>query len=428
MIYLIFGNITLIVSICLFIINIIFIPKLKFWVFPLIGSILLLIFGILPLDLVFNELTKPGLINPIEILILFISMTFISTSLDELGLFKFLASYALSKAKSKQIILFLIVYGLTSVLTIFTSNDIIILTFTPFIIFFCKNVHINPIPYLFSEFVAANTWSMMFIIGNPTNIYLASYNAIDFFSYFKIMVLPTIACSLTSLIFLFLIFFKQLKKPLEIKETKIHHINQKAELFICLSVLVICIMMLIIQPLINIKMYLITLGSAIIVFVTLLISWVIRKKDNLLIKAFCGCPFDLIPFVISMFILTLYMKEYHITDYFFNILGNKAIIFRYGFSALFSCNIINNIPMSVMYANIISFTNHLLLNKALFATVMASNIGAFLTPIGALAGIMWLKILKKNEVKFSFLDFIKHGLIIAIPTLLVGLVVLEIIL
>ena len=74
---------------------------------------------------------------------------------------------------------------MVAILTIFTSNDIVILTFTPFICYFSKNAKINPIPYLVAEFAAANTYSMMLIIGNPTNIYLATSASIDFISYFN---------------------------------------------------------------------------------------------------------------------------------------------------------------------------------------------------------------------------------------------------
>ena len=73
--------------------------------------------------------------------------------------------------------------SLVSVLTVFTSNDIIVLTFTPFICHFAKSARIDPLPYLVSEFVAANTWSMALIIGNPTNIYLMSGTGISFLSY-----------------------------------------------------------------------------------------------------------------------------------------------------------------------------------------------------------------------------------------------------
>ena len=63
----------------------------------------------------------------------------------------------------------------------------------------------------------------------------------------------------------------------------------------------------------------------------------------------------------------------------------------------------------------------------IYAVVIASNICAFLTPIGSLAGIMFMKILKRNKVEFSVKDFITHGAAIAGPTLLVALAALSIV-
>ena len=62
--------------------------------------------------------------------------------------------------------------------------------------------------------------------------------------------------------------------------------------------------------------------------------------------------------------------------------------------------------------------------RAIFASIIGSNIGAFLTPIGALAGIMFSNLLSKYEMKFTFLDFIKYGSIISIPVLAVSLLML----
>lgn len=89
------------------------------------------------------------------------------------------------KAGASQKKLFFLLYIVTSVLTVFTSNDVIILTFTPFICYFAKNCEIDPVPYIVTEFVAANTWSMLFIIGNPTNIYLATTYGVGFAEYLK---------------------------------------------------------------------------------------------------------------------------------------------------------------------------------------------------------------------------------------------------
>ena len=143
-----------------------------YWIIALVGAIILLSFGLAPINEVWDQLIANNSVNPLKIIILFFSMTALSIFLDEVGLFKYLANLATKRAKSNQFVLFTILYFLVAALTIFTSNDIVILTFTPFICFFCKNSKINPIPYLVAEFVAANTWSMILIIGNPTNIYL----------------------------------------------------------------------------------------------------------------------------------------------------------------------------------------------------------------------------------------------------------------
>ena len=77
--------------------------------------------------------------------------------------------------------------------------------------------------------------------------------------------------------------------------------------------------------------------------------------------------------------------------------------------------------MSILFSNVpTALTNGEYL-KATFASIIGSNIGAFLTPIGALAGIMFSNLLAKYNMKFTFLDFIKYGLIISVPVLAVSL-------
>src|SRR5690606_22054597 len=128
--------------------------------------------------------------NPVKLVILFIFLTIISILLDEVGLFKFLSYKVIDWFKDSQIKIFIAVYFLTGILTVFTSNDVVILTLTPFVIYFSKHVKINPIPYLFSILTASNTFSIILIIGNPTNIYIASTLNVDFFEYLKVMFLP----------------------------------------------------------------------------------------------------------------------------------------------------------------------------------------------------------------------------------------------
>ena len=151
-----------------------------YWLVALAGAISLLLLGCIEPIEAWQGLTRDTSVNPLKLLVIFFGMTFLSVFLDEMNLFEYLASFAVRHAKSTQKSLFLMLYLMVSLLTAVTSNDVVILTFTPFIIHFSKKVHVNPIPYLIAEFVAANTLSMTLIIGNPTNIYLASALSIGF--------------------------------------------------------------------------------------------------------------------------------------------------------------------------------------------------------------------------------------------------------
>ena len=416
--------------------SILFFPHLKigkfrldtYWLIAFVGALILVIFSFAPIKEVLKQLTTDDEINPLKILILFFSMTFLSIFLDETGLFKYLAIKATEKAHSSQILLFFIFYLLTSVLTIFTSNDIVILTLTPFIVFFCKSTKINPLPYLIGEFAAANTWSMMFIIGNPTNIYLATSAGIDFIPYFKVMALPTLAAGVVEIGIIFLLFYKQLKTPIVIVEEE-YEIESKTDLVLGIIHLAICLIFLIISSYLNIQMWIVSLSCAASLFICIVLLRLITKKRWYYIsESLRRLPYQLIPFFLSMFVIVVAINYQGISLEISKLLRTGPTTLMYGILSFFSANIINNIPMSILFATLSANLTGDMYIKAIYASIVGSNIGAFLTPIGALAGIMFSSLLMKYEVKFTFLDFIKYGAIISIPTLLSALAVLVLIL
>ena len=217
-----------------------------YWMVVLAGAVALLLTRSISLEEVIAGLTADTAVNPLKILVLFFSMSVLSVFLDEVGFFRYMACFTLSKAKASQKKMFVFLFVIVSVLTVFTSNDIIILTFTPFICYFAKNAGIDPTPYLFCELVAANTWSMMFVIGNPTNIYLATSNNITFMEYFKVMALPTLAAGLVAFVVLYFLFRKKLSLPLKPNKAE-EKITDKRLLGIGLIHLSLCTVMLVIS-------------------------------------------------------------------------------------------------------------------------------------------------------------------------------------
>ena len=397
-----------------------------FWLAPLCGAIALTVGGLITPAEIGAGLTGAGDVNPIKILLLFFSMTMMSVYLDEIGFFRLLAHKVLGKAKGSQTTLFFLLYGLVSVLTIFTSNDIIVLTFTPFICHFAKSARIDPLPYLVSEFVAANTWSMALIIGNPTNIYLMTGTGVSFLAYTAKMILPTALAGLVSLGVLYLLFRKKLKSPLDPEESPTPTVDLPTEI-IGLVHLGGCILLLSVSSFLNLPMWLITcLFFVSLVVCTMAVSFFRRRSIFLIARCIIRAPWDLAPFVISMFILVLALDKYGVTAALGGFLAQPTTVggtvASFGVSSFFAANIVNNIPMSVLYSSVVgSMETGALTTAALFAAVIGSNLGAFFTPTGALAGIMWTGQLHDHGVSFSFIRFVKYGATVAVPAMAAAL-------
>lgn len=337
--------------------------------------------------------------------------------LDELGFFQFLAVKGVKNGGSQKYIFFRL-YALISLLTIFTSNDIIILTFTPFICCFCKKTNINPIPYLIMEFVSANTWSMLLIVGNPTNIYLATACNITFLNYAAVMWLPSLFAGVASLGIMYLIFQKELRKPITAYNEPAVIKNKPLVLLglICLGACTICLAISSYVPLVEMWLIALIFIAALLIMATL---YCIKVHGNyyIIARTIKRMPFSLIPFVLSMFAFSVILKVNGVTAELAKLLGTSCTAWKYGALSLLLSNLINNIPMSVFFADVIGNLSGENFTIAAFASIIGSNIGAFLTPVGALAGIMWNNVLRCNKVHFAPLSFIKYGVVVAIPTM-----------
>ena len=413
------------VTIVLFLLSVLFFPKIGkvkiYSLIPLIGGIITVACGVLTVDQVIGCFTENSSVNPIKILVLFLSMTVYSLILDKTGFFNFISSEVLKHAGHSQTRIFLALYLVISALTIFTSNDIVILTFTPFICHFCRSAKIDVVPYLIMEFVAANTWSLFLLIGNPTNIYISGAFDITFNDYLTHMALPTIAAGLVSLVLMFLLFRKKLNKTVNtITETA--KINDRPLMLVSLAHLFACIVLLAVSQYTQIEMWLISLFTAISCLVMSVMVLVVRKKS--LIPVACaikGMPFEIIPFVVGMFIIVLGLDSTGVTSLIASGMQGSNGILSYGIASLLFSNFLNNIPMSVLFSKVLAISPSL---PEIYATIAGSNIGAFLTPVGALAGIMWSNLIKENKVKLSVGRFVAYGMSIGIPTMLASLIMI----
>jgi arsenical pump membrane protein len=238
------------------------------------------------------------------------------------------------------------------------------------------------------------------------------------------MALPTLAAGLVELAIIFLLFRKQLLTKIEVTEDDFH-IESKFDLWVGVVHLAICLVFLIVSSYINIEMWIVSLSCAGSLMIFNLVTRIVTKKNWIYItESLKRLPYQLIPFFLSMFIIVVALNTQGISEQIAGFLYHEPIVFVYGTASYLSANIINNIPMSILFANLMNGLTGVQYTQAVYSTIIGSNIGAFLTPLGALAGIMFSALLMKQEIKYSFASFIKYGIIISIPTIGVALLVL----
>ena len=83
--------------------------------------------------------------------------------MDATGALAFIALWLLSRVRTKTQF-FLMTFLLSSVFTTVTSNDIVILTLTPIILYSCAALRTSPWPFLFIGFFAANLLSIALMV------------------------------------------------------------------------------------------------------------------------------------------------------------------------------------------------------------------------------------------------------------------------
>ena len=393
-----------------------------YWVIVLLGA--LMIWALVGFDFAFllDAWTGSSEMNPIRILGLFFSFTLMAIYLDDIGYIQYLAYVAMNRAGNSQRRLFFIWFVIVSISTMLTANDIVILTLTPFMIYFAKHTGISPIPFLVSQFVAANTWSMLLVIGNPTNIYLASMFNISFLDYATVMFLPTILTGIVSYGLLVLIFQSALNKPIHPIKLDIQLPHSSYQIGI--TILGVAILMMALAKPLGVSMDFVTFVAASLLVILVTLKY---PKNPMMARTIRRLPYSFIPFFLGMAILVKAMGLADWTQTVATLFQSASPTFSFGVSSFLMANVINNIPMSLWFESLIRLQPQFQL-QAVYASIIGSNLGAILTPVGALAGLMWMNVLQTKQVSYGIGQFLKFGLIFGPILLLVSLLMLDVIL
>ncbi|GAA5926803.1 uncharacterized protein JCM15063_000374 [Sporobolomyces koalae] len=188
---------------------------------PLIGCIVLLATTTIDGSVVRAGIVGDGGARPYDVLVLFISLAYISTALDSTGGLRALAFFISQKtAKTPKnsppgadktasgLRLWTVLYGFWFFFGVLVGNDPIVLSGTAFLSYFTKTTGITePRAWTMSQFIAANIASAALVSSNPTNILIAGAWDLNFLTGFTAYtLLPTVISALVAFPLLLALF------------------------------------------------------------------------------------------------------------------------------------------------------------------------------------------------------------------------------
>ncbi|KPI38501.1 uncharacterized protein AB675_4090 [Cyphellophora attinorum] len=182
---------------------------------PLIGVLLLLATTTINGSTIRLGIVGDENVKPYEVLVLFISLAYISIALDGTGALEAIAFWVSKQGGSSGRLLFFYLYAFFFLVGCIVGNDPLILSGTPFLAYLTSSTGLEPTAWIFSEFMAANTASAVLVSSNPTNILIAGSFNLNFLTGFtKWTILPTIIPAVLNYPIVYAMFHKRIPKKL----------------------------------------------------------------------------------------------------------------------------------------------------------------------------------------------------------------------
>lgn len=391
---------------------------------PLIGVIILFLTFSIGVGTIERGIIGSGSVKPYSIIILIMALAYTCVSLDFTGFFEYVSLRVVRASKGSGVRLFLYLFLLTAFLSLFTDNDIVILTMTLIIFYVCKNADIDPIPFLLAQFFTVNAFGMALYIGSPTNIIAADAYGLSFAEFAKWMLLPSLVGGAVCIILLWFVFRRRIPRRFKTTEVDPSSALKNRNGAVFGSAVLACTIIFMSLPLdwIGVPIWAIALFFALVMFSHDIVSY--RSKISSISSRM---PWKIAPFLVGLFIIVESLAATGWTDLLASQLlriSGSLVTMVLGICVISSlaAGVMSNHPMTIFFVRALhspSFTvSQTTRLGSTVALVAGSNIGANFTLIGALAGLMWAKMLSDKGCSISFSKFSKYGFMIMPPVII----------
>ncbi|PEX40820.1 arsenic transporter [Bacillus cereus] len=409
-----------------------------------IGAGIILITGLVSKPDVMDIISKIGGAS-----ITILATIVMAVILESFGFFHWSAAKLANLAKGSGRRLYWYIQLLCFLMTLLFNNDGSILITTPILILLLKNLRLKPhqqIPYLLSGALIATASSAPIGVSNIVNLIALNIVNMTLYMHTAMMFVP----ATLGLLFMSWLMYTVLKKKLperlpvssydieEIFFTKNFHplkgknsvdTKQKRTRFM-LKVLGFVFLMrclLFVASFLSIPIEIVAvLGSLIL----LIWRWYYLRTNP--VDILKKTPWHILIFAFSMYVIIYGLHNAGLTTALVNwlepVVSQHLLYASFTMGGLVSLlsNVFNNHP--ALMIGTITLTemglDPVTLKTIYLANIIGSDIGSLLLPIGTLASLIWMYILKQNKIKVKWKDYLSVSLIVIPLTTVVTLFLL----
>lgn len=401
-----------------------------------VGAIILLLIGVV------NYANLQDITNKIGgASITIIATIVMAVILESFGFFHWAAAALARLAKGSGYRLYWYIQLLCFFMTLLFNNDGSILITTPILILLLRNFgFVYPhemIPYLLSGALIATGSSTPIGVSNITN--LISLNIIDMslYNYTKMMFLPGTLGLLFMSVLMFLVLKNKLPRTLPRPTVELDEMffnkefhsfkgnlsldtkeKRKSFMLKMLGFVFTMRCLLFVASYFRIPIQIVAVTGSIVLLIW---RWYyLRTNPKDILKK---TPWHILLFAFSMYVIIYGLNNIGLTTYLVKLcepIVNQGLFYAtFVMGGLISVisNIFNNHP--ALMIGTIALANMgldpITLKTIYLANIIGSDMGSLLLPIGTLASLMWMFILKKNDIRVPWREYI-NVTIIVIPT------------
>ena len=378
------------------------------------GAVILVVAGLLPWH---DALVGVG--KGTDVYLFLTGMMLLAEIAREEGLFDWLAAVATKRAKGSPTKLFLLIYLVGTVVTTFLSNDAAAVVLTPAVAAAVKTAKAkDPLPYLFICAFIANAASFVLPISNPANLVIYGAHMPPLLQWLPRFALPSLASILVTYAVLRLTQNKLLKADEIEADVEVPDLKGTGKL--AAAGLGLTAVALLVSSGLDIQL---GLPTAICGALTAAIVLIVKKANPW--GTIKDISWAVLPLVAGLFVMVEALDKTGLIKMISDLLHDAAqrsaseAAWGGGVAIAFLCNIMNNLPAGLIAGSAVQ-TAHVP-DQVTSAILVGVDIGPNLSVTGSLATILWLTALKREDVSVGAGAFLKLGVLVMPPALILAI-------